>query len=211
MKSKYDILWIDNVDSTNDEARRRLSDLDNLSVLSALSQSKGRGQGTNTWLSEPGKNLLFSVVIKYATPSSGQSSYPLSVQAHDQIVISQIAALSVVDLLAAHEIEAGIKLPNDIYVAGKKICGILIEHTVQGKWLTSSIIGIGLNVNQRNFDVNLPNPTSMALCNLENEDDIDIHGLLEEFMVIFTSYLDRFCHITGGYNRLEKLFKAALI
>ena len=211
MKSKYDIFWMDNVDSTNDEAKRRLHELDNLSVLSALSQSKGRGQGTNSWVSEPEKNLLFSIVLKYAIPGSGQFSLPLSVQAHDQIVISQIAALSVVDLLAAHEIEAGIKLPNDIYVAGKKICGILIEHTVQGKWLTSSVIGIGLNVNQRNFNVNLPNPTSMVLCSRENEADIDTGELLEEFMTIFTGYLDRFCHITGGYNRLEKLFKASLI
>ena len=211
MKSKYDIIWIDNVDSTNDEARRRLSDLDNLSVLSALSQTKGRGQGTNTWISEPEKNLLFSIVLKYASPTTGQSTSPLSVQAHDQIVISQIAALSVVDLLAAHDIEAGIKLPNDIFVAGKKICGILIEHTVQGMWLRSSVIGIGLNVNQRNFDVNLPNPTSMVLCSRENEADIDTRELLEEFMTIFTGYLDRFCHITGGYNRLEKLFNAALI
>jgi hypothetical protein len=51
----------------------------------------------------------------------------------------------------------------------------------------------------------------MALCNHGNEQNIDIRSLLDEFMTIFTGYLDRFCHITGGYNRLEKLFKASLI
>ena len=210
MKSNYDIMWLDSIDSTNDEAKRHISDLDNLSVLSALSQTKGRGQGDHIWLSEPGSNLLFSIVLKYASADSAQSPL-LSVQAHDQIVISQITALSVVDLMAAYGIEAKIKWPNDIYVGGKKICGILIEHSVCGKWLTSSIIGIGLNVNQRNFDVSLPNPTSMVLSNKDFKENYSLKELLEEFMHIFTGYIERFCHITGGYNRLDRLYKAQLI
>ena len=210
MKSKYDIIWLDSVDSTNDEAKRRISDIDNLSVLSALSQTQGRGQGDHTWSSEPGKNLLFSIILKYSSHPEAAQSTLMSVQAHDQIVISQITALSVVDMLASHGIEAKIKWPNDIYVGAKKICGILIEHTVCGKWLTSSVIGIGLNINQRNFDVNIPNPTSMVLCGEDTTNDYDVGMLLHEFMRIFTDYLDRFCHITGGYNRLDKLFKAQL-
>ena len=211
MKSNWDIIWLDSVDSTNDEAKRRISDLDNLSVLSTLSQTKGRGQGDHIWLSEPGSNLLFSIILKYSSSADAVQSHLLSVQAHDQIVISQITALSVVDLLAAHDIEAKIKWPNDIYVGDKKICGILIEHSVCGKWLTSSIIGIGLNVNQRNFDVNLPNPISMVLLSKDSEENFDLKELLDEFMDIFTGYVDRFCHITGGYNRLERLYKAQLL
>lgn len=211
MKSNSDIIWLDSIDSTNNEARRLIDSLDNLSVLSAVSQTKGRGQRENIWLSEPGKNLLFSIVLKYSRSYDTLSSALPSVQAHDQIVISQIASLSIIDLLASHEIEAKIKLPNDIYVGDKKICGILIEHTVLGKWLTSSIIGIGLNINQRNFDVNLPNPISMVLCKEDSDNDYDIRLILEEFMTIFYDYLDRFCHITGGYNRLDRLFKAQII
>lgn len=211
MKSNWDIIWLDSVDSTNDEAKRRISDLDNLSVLSTLSQTKGRGQGDHIWLSEPGSNLLFSIILKYSSSADAVQSHLLSVQAHDQIVISQITALSVVDLLAAHDIEAKIKWPNDIYVGDKKICGILIEHSVCGKWITSSIIGIGLNVNQRNFDVNLPNPISMVLLSKDSEENLDLKELLDEFMDIFTGYVDRFCHITGGYNRLERLYKAQLL
>ena len=211
MKSNWDIIWLDSVDSTNDEAKRRISDLDNLSVLSTLSQTKGRGQGDHIWLSEPGSNLLFSIILKYSSSADAVQSHLLSVQAHDQIVISQITALSIVDLLAAHDIEAKIKWPNDIYVGDKKICGILIEHSVCGKWLTSSIIGIGLNVNQRNFDVNLPNPISMVLLSKDSEENFDLKELLVEFMDIFTGYVDRFCHITGGYNRLERLYKAQLL
>ena len=211
MKSNFDIIWLDSIDSTNDEVKRRISDLDNLSVLSALSQTKGRGQGDHIWISEPGSNLLFSIVLKYSSSADSVQSPLLSVQAHDQIVISQITALSVVDLLAAHEIEAKIKWPNDIYVGDKKICGILIEHSVRGNWLTSSIIGIGLNVNQRNFDVNLPDPISMVLLDTDSENDYNTRELLDEFMGIFTDYIERFCNITGGYNRLETLYKAQLL
>lgn len=213
MKSNYDIIWSECVDSTNEEAKRRLSSLDNLSVLSVLSQTKGRGHEGNVWLSEPGANLLFSIVLKFAGEDIRDSQRRLqvsSVNAYDQFVISQIASISVVDLLAAHEIQARIKWPNDIYVGDKKICGILIENTVKGKWLSSSIIGIGLNVNQRNFDVNLPNPTSMSLCSEEVQPPFDLKDLLEEFMDVFTGYLDRFCHITGGYNRLGRLYRSQL-
>lgn len=213
MKRDYDIIWLDSVDSTNDEVRRRIDGLDNLSVLSVLSQSCGRGQRGNSWLSEPGKNLLFSIVLKYSD-GLGDTDLTPPVQAYDQFVISQLTSLAVVDLLASHGIVARIKWPNDIYVGDRKICGMLIENAVRGKRLDTSIIGIGLNINQRNFNVNLPNPTSMILAREENNgmdsEAFDLNGLLEEFMDIFTEYLDRFCHITGGYNRLSKLYHAQL-
>ena len=134
--------------------------------------------------------------------------------ANEQFVVSQIAALSVTDLLASHGIKAAIKWPNDIYVNDEKICGILIENTVCGKYLSSSIIGIGLNINQRNFDVNIPNPTSMAICKPQsqgNEENIFcIRTILEELMEIFVSYKERFLNITGGYSRLDKLYQSQL-
>ncbi len=213
MKRDYDIIWLDSVDSTNDEVRRRIDELDNLSVLSVLSQSCGRGQRGNSWLSEPGKNLLFSIVLKYSD-GLGDTDMTPPVQAYDQFVISQLTSLAVVDLLASHGIVARIKWPNDIYVGDRKICGMLIENTVSGKRLDTSIIGIGLNINQRNFDVSLPNPTSMILAREENtgmdSETFELNDLLEEFMDIFTEYIDRFCHITGGYNRLSKLYHAQL-
>ena len=74
------------------------------------------------------------------------------------------------------------KPPNDIWVEDRKICGILIEHSVRGEKINWSIIGIGLNVNQKEFPSDLPNPTSMAL---EGE-ETDIKRLLEEFIEIFS-------------------------
>ena len=201
MTKMYDIMWLDSVDSTNSEAKRRISDIDNLSVLSALSQSEGRGQKGNKWSSLPGENLTFSIVLKFGEQTVGKAGpgvaenaglsvagkLQLVVAAREQFVLTEITSLSIVEFLSRHGIKAKIKWPNDIYVGDKKICGVLIENSLRGENLSSSIIGIGLNINQRNFDVNLPNPTSMVL---ETGFEEDIKGCLEEFMDIFQDYLE---------------------
>ena len=193
MTKMYDIMWLDSVDSTNSEAKRRIPDIDNLSVLSALSQSEGRGQKGNKWSSFPGENLTFSIVLKFGEQTAGKAGLSvagklrLAVAAREQFVLTEIASLSIVEFLSRHGIKAKIKWPNDIYVGDKKICGVLIENSLRGENLSSSIIGIGLNVNQRNFDVNLPNPTSMVL---ETGFEEDIRSCLEEFMGIFQGYLE---------------------
>ena len=208
MAKKHDIIWLKSVDSTNNECRRRISDMDNLSVMSAVSQTGGRGQEGNSWLSAPGQNLTFSVVLKF--PVNGHIGEIEPMQAYDQFAISAIASLSVVDLLSDHDIQAKIKWPNDIYVGNNKICGMLIENSLRGEWIANSIIGIGLNVNQRNFDVTLPNPASMALCSPVPDRTFDLNALLDEFMNIFKGYIDRYCHIRGGYGRLRQLYHAQL-
>ena len=199
MKNKHDIIWLDTVDSTNSEARRRISKVDNLSVVSALEQTAGRGQLGNKWLSKPGENLTFSITLKF----SGNDTLDV----HDQCVISEIASLSVVDFLAANGIEAKIKWPNDIYVGNKKICGILIENGLTGSHISHSIIGIGLNINQRNFNVSLPNPTSMTLL---TDERYDISESLNEFMSIFQEYVRRYLNVNGGFTRLRKLYLGQL-
>ena len=108
---------------------------------------------------------MFSIVLKFSDKpdlSAGSTCLP-HFPAREQFVLNEIASLSVVDFLSLHGIPARIKWPNDIYVGSKKICGILIENSLRGSGVSSSIIGIGLNINQRNFNVNLPNPTSMVL------------------------------------------------
>jgi BirA family biotin operon repressor/biotin-[acetyl-CoA-carboxylase] ligase len=91
-------------------------------------------------------------------------------------------AQSVVKLLERHGIEAWIKPPNDIWVADKKICGILIEHSLRAGRISWTIIGIGLNVNQTVFPEDLPNPTSMAIL----KEGGDLNEILSEFMEILT-------------------------
>ena len=213
MKNKRRIMWLERVDSTNDEARRHISDIDNLSVVSALSQTAGRGQRGNTWTSNAGENLMFSIVLK--SPA---------LMAEDHFALNEISALSVADFLSTYGIKAEIKWPNDIYVGEKKICGILIENSFRGKTISSSTIGIGLNINQRNFNVNLPNPTSMVLC-LKNqgtqpkhhkchsersEGPFDIKACLDGFMDIFTTYHDRFLSSDSDLSPLRQLYLDSL-
>ena len=202
MTKKHDIIWVESVDSTNKEAQRHISDIDNLSVLSAIEQTAGRGQRGNSWESQPGMNLLFSVVMKFSEKSPKDGLLD-PIDAIDQFVISETAALSIVDLLGENGIEAKIKWPNDIYVGDKKICGILIENSLKGHSLSSSIVGIGLNVNQNIFSPSLPNPTSM---HLEDGRTFDIKALLERFMDIFCLYLERYFNPHGGYAILRKLY-----
>lgn len=194
MGNKSDIIWLDSIDSTNQEARRHISAIDNLSVLSAMSQTEGRGQQGNSWSSETGLNLTFSIVLKNP-----------AIKAHDQFALSQLAALSVTDFLSSYGIEARIKWPNDIYIGDRKICGVLIENSIKGDSVDWSIIGIGLNVNQRVFPSDIPNPTSMVLCT-DSGKEHDIAALLDEFIETFTSYYNRYLNITGGLKKLRQLY-----
>ena len=171
MSKSTDIIWLDEVDSTNGYVRRHIQELDNLSVVSVLSQTAGKGQGDHIWHSAPGKNLLFSILVKNPT-----------VPAARQHVISRNTAETVVELLDAHGIDAWIKPPNDVWVGNKKICGILIEHSLRSDRISWTIIGIGLNVNQTIFPEELPNPTSVAL----EKEEVPLKELLSEFMERFT-------------------------
>lgn len=199
MTKRADIIWLGEVDSTNSEARRHISDIDNLSVVSALSQSQGRGQMGNTWSSAPGENLTFSIVMK----PEGLNA----IRARDQFVLSEAAALTIVEFLSGHDIQAEIKWPNDIYVGNRKICGMLIENSLRGDTISHSIIGIGLNVNQRNFDINLPNPTSMAILSGKGT---DIRKALEEITDTFRSICETMLASSEGRTRLRSLYLSRL-
>jgi BirA family biotin operon repressor/biotin-[acetyl-CoA-carboxylase] ligase len=120
------------------------------SVCWADFQTAGRGCGTNTWESERGKNLLFSILI-----------HPTQVKATCQFHISMAVSLAICEALGQYIGNLSIKWPNDIYWRNGKICGILIENTLKGNTIKDSIIGVGLNVNQRTFHSDAPNPVSL--------------------------------------------------
>ena len=200
MKNNPDIIWLDKAESSNDEARKAIDTLDNLSVVAVRCQTAGRGQGTNSWESAPGENLTFSVVLK-----------DLDISPKEQIAISQITALSVVDFLSKHGIEAKIKLPNDIYVRSKKICGILIENSLCGNKIKWSIVGIGINVNQTIFPSSLPNPTSMLLEKNFTAQSLDL--LLNQFHEIYSEHYSHYLssRSEGKLNALAQLFNSKLL
>ena len=164
MDEKVNIRWVEETDSTQDEVRRHIPEYDNLSVTAAEFQTAGRGQRGNTWLARKGENLTFSMLIKF-----GGDDFP-PLKAADQFQITKAATIGVAGYLEGKGINCSIKWPNDIYFRDKKICGMLIENVLEGEYLAYSIVGIGLNVNQREFPPQLMNPTSMSVVNGQTYD-----------------------------------------
>ena len=138
--------------STNTYLSRLAATLPGGTVIYTPSQTAGRGQKGNSWESEDGKNLTFSMLLKRPP-----------VKARDQFYLSEATALAIVEALAA---EAGdgftVKWPNDVYWRDKKACGVLIENSLDGADIAQSIIGIGINVNQERFLSDAPNPVSLT-------------------------------------------------
>lgn len=130
-------------------------ELGDRTMVVAHNQESGRGQRGNSWESEPGKNLTVTMLYR---PKADMDPRPLDEQ---QFRISEATALGVADTLEAYGLKAMVKWSNDVYVGDRKISGILIEHTIIGNRLDNSRIGIGLNVNQREFVSDAPNPVSM--------------------------------------------------
>ena len=152
---KVRIIWLDSAKSTNSELRMRLGELDNLSVIAAVEQTAGRGQGSHTWYSSPRTNLTFSILYRF--PEEGQGLLKVA----DMLLVTQITTLGIRDYLLSKGITARIKWPNDIWVGNRKICGILIENILDGDRIEASIVGIGLDVNEETWPEELPNPVSM--------------------------------------------------
>jgi len=161
--------------STNTYLSRLAATLPGGTVIYTPCQTAGRGQKGNSWESEDGKNLTFSMLIKRPP-----------VNARDQFYLSEAAALAVVEALTA---VAGdgftVKWPNDVYWQDKKICGMLLENSLDALEIAYCVVGIGLNVNQQRFVSDAPNPVSL----------INITGQEHDLM----SLLKRVC------SRIEQL------
>ena len=139
---RFKMIELDETVSTNSFLRdyRPLQPVD-ITLVTAEYQTAGRGQGTNCWESERGKNLLFSLLVN-----------PASLPAAQAFVLSEAIALSIRAAITPFiPEEVTIKWPNDIYVGDCKIAGILIENTLQGSAVARSIIGCGVDVNQETF------------------------------------------------------------
>lgn len=151
------VMWLPSVPSTNTWMKEHTAECAHGFVVAATDQTAGRGQRGNFWEAEPGKNLTFSIMLR-----------PDEIDAAHQFRISEAVALAVVEVLRRnlkeHVLPENVKVkwPNDIYVNDDKIAGILIENTLQGTRIQTSIAGVGINVNQTIFHSPAPNPVSMA-------------------------------------------------
>lgn len=137
------VLYLDQTDSTNDALKHWLEKeaLPHGAALHTAHQTAGRGQQGSQWESAPAQNLLMSIYLK-----------PSFLKAEEHIWLNLSLSLAVRQTLQAYVNEpVQIKWPNDIYIGHKKICGLLLENTLQGNKIKYCIAGIGINVNQSVF------------------------------------------------------------
>lgn len=146
------IIQISETASTNSWLAQNEETVPSPSLVYTITQTAGRGQRGNSWESEPGKNITASLIF-----------HPENFLAIDQFAISELIAVSIVEFLGNYGVKAEIKWPNDIYVGNKKICGILVEHTVTGRMVFRTIAGMGININQEVFYSDAPNPVSLTM------------------------------------------------
>ena len=151
-------------------------DEDALTIAIADYQTAGRGQGVHTWESEPGKNLLFSMMM-----------YPKWVPLRQQFLLSEAGALAVKDALDSYTDGITLKWPNDVYWYDKKISGTLIETAIDSKGIKRCIFGIGIDVNQTEFHSDAPNPVSLAQI-LGHE--VDREEVLQKVIEAFCKYYE---------------------
>ena len=179
--SKDSIVHLLEVDSTNryvrDEAaalwqNRGISDF---AVVTAGHQTAGRGQRGNTWNSNAGENLLFSIHVR-----PGET-----LEVSKQFLLSQAVALSIHDAMKCYGIDTLLKWPNDIYASNRKLAGILLELDYSGAFVEQAIIGIGLNVNQEGFPPMDRTPVSMKML---RKRDFTLDDVLATILDLFEHY-----------------------
>ncbi len=190
----YNVVWLEEVDSTNNYLKEwfRREPLGEGTTVVADYQTRGRGQRGNGWSSEKGENLLFSLLL-----------YPKGIKANEQFILSRIASLAVKWVLDRFTGDICIKWPNDIYWGEKKIAGMLIENDLLRGEVTRSVVGIGINVNQRRFPAELPNPVSLRqITGVEHDRARLLEAFLQEFFSLYGGLRER---LWEGNEKLAEL------
>ncbi|MCZ4243228.1 biotin--[acetyl-CoA-carboxylase] ligase [Pedobacter punctiformis] len=173
------LIKLKEVDSTNNYLKNLASNSEPLpegTVIMADNQFAGRGQQESVWQTEPGKNISTSIYLK-------PSFLPLNKQFYLNIAVS-LAVSEALTQFVDEPVE--VKWPNDIYCMGRKLGGILIENTLTGVFIKSSVIGIGLNINQQNFRPDLTQKAISLIQLLKKETPLEI--ILEKIFVYMEKY-----------------------
>ena len=188
----------DSIDSTNRYALELLSNSKPAegTVISTEDQTAGRGQIDQKWESQPKKNVTMSVIL-----------YPDFLNPGEQFRLNQAMSLAVRE--AVHDLsereDITIKWPNDIYAGNQKICGLLIQNSINFRKINSSVVGIGLNVNQTEFSKSIPNATSLKLVTRKNFSIETVYRML--FSKISGYYLQL---RTRNFELLDKAYEQQL-
>ena len=194
------IIKLDAIDSTNSFLKKKMNnqEIDDFTIVYSQNQFQGKGRTTKEWISEPYKNIAFSLFKRFKRP-----------ELEHLFLLNVIVSISILELLKKYNVrDASVKWPNDIIVKNKKISGILIENTIKKNNLINSVIGIGINVNQQKF------PDLICATSIINETriSVEIDSLATELTKIISSnfkflelnsnfYLDQYNNKLYNKNR----------
>ena len=190
-ETKFNFIHYPVVGSTNRQAQECIlvGTAQHGDVIYTDWQSEGRGQTGNTWESEANTNLLCSLILK-----------PHHIAPAQQFILTQVVSLGILSglkLLGLNSV-IHVKWPNDIYIENEKVGGILFQNSIVGNVLEYSVVGIGINVNQRVFSDKLPNPTSVCK-QVGYELDLDV------FRVQIFQAIGQYYSLTYSKHGLRKL------
>ena len=189
-KAIYTIYKYAKLDSTNAFLKQHCSTLPDYSVIWADEQTHGRGRFTRIWNSEPGRDLTFSLLLPLTLlePKLRQN-------------ITQIAALSVAQMLEGYGLKPSVKWPNDVLIQGKKISGILCEMAEYDERVCG-VLGIGINVNStEKFLAGLDLPATSLRCELHHK--AERQDLLKKLLEIIINCFKVLCQSGCEHKRLE--------
>ncbi|WP_231426629.1 biotin--[acetyl-CoA-carboxylase] ligase [Pedobacter sp. Leaf250] len=195
------LIKLKEVDSTNNFLKELVSKSEPLpegTVIMADNQFAGRGQQNSVWQSQVGKNISTSIYLK-------PSFLPLD----KQFYLNMAVSLAICDTLS-HFIPTGIKIkwPNDMHHFDKKLGGVLIENSLTGSRIKSSVIGIGLNINQTDFPKEIEHRATSVIQILQKEFQLEV--IMEKLFVFMEKYYlilksGKFSILKNYY--LEKLYR----
>ncbi|AMC10576.1 hypothetical protein Lupro_04670 [Lutibacter profundi] len=191
------IIKLNAIDSTNSYIKKLANEiaLDSYTVVVAKHQTKGRGQLGTSWLSENGKNLTFSILIKFN-----------DFKVENQFYLSMAVSLGVLaSINKGISSPLKIKWPNDILSGNHKVAGILIENVLSGNFIKQSVIGIGLNVHQQVFSKSIGNVTSLKNISGNDYNMDDLLENLVQTIKFYVNYVEK-----KEFKKLKKIYLQSL-
>lgn len=195
------VLNLQQIDSTNSYLIREASGLFDsnsqcgMFVAVADEQSAGRGQRGAVWCSAKGENLLMSLLVR-----------PSTLLVSEFYLLSVVTALALKGAMCRFGIDSIIKWPNDLYANDGKLAGVLLETDIEASYVSQAVVGVGLNINQRDFPSMSRCPVSMSLirgCDFNRSEVLRV--VLEEFVHYYTMLL------MGEKETLFSLYKQSLM
>ncbi len=184
------IIQLEEVDSTNNYAKKNISNIEDKTAIITKKQTSGRGRLNRSWVDLGEENLFLSIVLK---PSDTfKEIYPN---------LTQYLSVALCKVIESYGIKTQIKWPNDVLIEGKKIAGILSETVMQGQKLEGIVLGVGVNLNSNQEKIDaIPNKIATSL-NIETGKTINLKEFLDKLLTEFFGHYDEF--LQSGFLQIK--------